>query len=65
MLKLKKRFIRDRSITSAFFAKAEAKKKIVREVSGPVDLSATLSVLSLRVLLGLFHSYLYISFLSI
>eukprot|EP00731_Ephydatia_muelleri_P036866 Em0341g3a len=31
MLKLKRRFVRDRNITSAFFAKTEAKKKILRE----------------------------------
>ena len=35
MLKLKRRFVRDRNITSAFFAKTEAKKKIMREVSVP------------------------------
>ena len=33
MLKLKRRFIRDRNVTSAFFAKTEAKKKILRDVS--------------------------------
>ncbi len=34
VLKLKRRFLRDRKITSAFFAKTGYRKKLVREVCG-------------------------------
>ena len=33
IMKLKRRFLKDRKITSAFFAKTESRKKIMREVS--------------------------------
>ncbi len=33
VLKLKRRFIRDKSATSAYIAKIEAKRKIARQVS--------------------------------
>lgn len=36
IMKLKKRFFKDKDITSSFFAKTETRKKIIREVRKPL-----------------------------
>lgn len=36
IMKLKKRFLKNKDITSSFFAKSETRKKIIREVRSPL-----------------------------